>query len=377
MSAPLTPPPPAKPANPGRDRNLTVLYAAGFAAFLLLGLSQAGYGPAFGRFRAVFGVSTEVVAGISSAHFFGSALGPVLLGALLTRFSLRTAVMVGSAAFAAGLLCIGLAPVWPLALSAAFLTGLGFGAISGGFNAAFATLGAGPSSLVNAMFGIGSVAAPLIALTLGAYPAPFFLLAVLSAVLTLSLRGVRVWPEQHPELAGSRVERGKVALFGVLFFVYVGVEAGLGNWATTHLSAIGNPNPEVITSFYWLALTVGRLGYAAIGSRLNASRVVLSCALAATLGSLLIAVPIFAPLGYLIVGLGIAPIFPSLLAWFATRFPVRAAPLMLTAGSLGGAVMPALIGVLVARFGIQAVPLAAAADAALLIGLVLWTRRQF
>ncbi len=357
------------------DKNNLILYAAGFTAFVLMGLSQSAYGPAFGRFEAQFGVSTAAVASISSAHYGGSALGPVLLGALLTRFPLRASVMAGGATFALGLLGLTLAPTWALILLAAFVTGLGFGVLSGGFNAAFATLGAGPSSLINAMFGIGSVAAPLLALGLGAYPAPFLLAALLAAGLTVAMRSVRIWPAQNAELSQSRVQKGKVSLFAVLFFVYVGIEAGLGNWATTHLNSIGNPHPEVITSAYWLALTVGRLGYAAIGSRLKASRVAVSCAAAALTGSLLIVLPATAPLGYLVVGLGVAPVFPTLLAWFASRLPVRASPLMLTAGSLGGALIPALIGVLVAQFGPLAVPLAVAADALMLGILVLLFRR--
>ena len=356
---------------------MLVLYLAGFAAFLLLGLAQASYGPAYARFETQFGVKTAAVAFISSAHYGGSALGPVLLAALLTRFSLRTAVMVGSGVFTLGLLGLALAPSWPLALASALTIGLGYGSIAGGFNAAFATLGAGPANLINAMFGIGSVAAPLIGLGLGTYPLPFFLFSALALALTFSLRGARVWPVQAPELAQGRIDAGKIVFFGVLFFFYVGIEAGLGNWATVQLSQLGNPNPQVITSLYWLALSAGRLIFAGIGSRLNIQKSVQVAVLAAIPGSLLIAVPALAPLGYLAVGLSIAPIFPSLLAWFASRFPVRISPLMLTAGSLGGAALPALIGLMVARYGVQAVPVVVAADAAVLAGLVFWARRIF
>jgi MFS transporter, FHS family, glucose/mannose:H+ symporter len=358
----------------------TALYLVGFGAFLLLGLVQAGYGPAYLRLETRFGLDIATVAGISSAHFAGSALGPVVLGALLSRLPLRVAVMFASAAFGLGLLGLALAPSWPLALAGAALAGLGFGAISGGFNSAFAMLGAGPSSLVNALFGIGSVAAPLIALGLGSFPGPFFLAAALAAVLVVSLRSVRIWPAQPAALAQSAVDRGQMALFALLFFSYVGIEAGLGNWATTHLRAVGSGNPEVVTSLYWLALTAGRLAFAPIGSRLpgwgvSPALIVLVCAAVALLGSLIIALPALAPAGYLLAGLGIAPIFSVLLAWFTSRFPARVAPLMLTAGSLGGAALPALIGVLVARYGAQAVPYSVAADAALLGVLVVWVQR--
>ncbi|TSA83695.1 MFS transporter [Deinococcus detaillensis] len=361
---------------PTKTKRDPALFGVGFAAFLLLGLIQAAYGPAFSDFEQRFGVTTAAVAGVSSAHFLGSALGPLLLGALLTRLPLRAAVMIGSAVFALGLLGLSLAPIWPLMLLAALLTGLGFGFLSGGFNSAFATLGAGPASLINAMFGIGSVAAPLLALGFGAYPGPFMLLALLALGLTFALRSVRSWPAQPAELALSKVSPRRVGLFGLLFFSYVGIEAGLGSWATTHLAAIGNPHPEAVTSLFWLALTAGRLGFAAFAARLPFFRVVLVCAALALLGSLLITVPALAVAGYLVVGLGISPIFSTLLTWFTSLNPVRAAPLMLTAGSLGGAVFSALIGVLVARFGVQAVPLTVVADALLLGALVLWVRRE-
>ncbi|WP_293912384.1 MFS transporter [Deinococcus sp.] len=355
----------------------TALYTVGFGVFVLLGLLQAAYGPAYPLLETRFAQSVSSVAGISSAHFGGSALGPVILGALLTRVPLRAAMMLASAALALGLLVLALAPTWPVALAGAALAGLGFGAISGGLNSAFALLGAGPSSLVNALFGIGSVAAPLLALGLGAFPLPFFVTAALATLLALSLRSVRQWPSQPAVLAQRVVNRPQVALFGLLFFSYVGIEAGLGNWATTHLRATGNP--EVVTSLYWLALTLGRLGFAPFGTRLVDSRfgpapVVLACAAVALLGSLIVAVPALAPAGYLIAGLGIAPIFSVLLAWFTSRFPARVAPLMLSAGSLGGAAIPAVIGLLVARFGVQAVPYSVAADALLLGGSVLWVR---
>ncbi len=168
----------------------------------------------------------------------------------------------------------------------------------------------------------------------------------------------------------------KVALFSLLFFTYVGIEAGLGSWAPTHLKQIGNPNPEVATSGYWLAITVGRLGFAAFGSRLNAPRVALTCVGLSLLGLAMMAVPALVVAGYVVVGLGAAPIFSTLLAWFASRFPARVSPLMLTAGSLGGAVLPALIGLLVARWGVQAIPWAVGADAAVLGLLVLLVRRN-
>ena len=59
-----------------------------------------------------------------------------------------------------------LAPAWPLAVASAFLGGFGLGGVSACLNAAYASVGARAVNLVNAVFGVGSMIAPLLVVSL-------------------------------------------------------------------------------------------------------------------------------------------------------------------------------------------------------------------
>jgi len=52
-----------------------ILYALGFLSFLLFGLVQAGYGPAYPNLGREFLQSPTAVGLIASLHFAGSAVG--------------------------------------------------------------------------------------------------------------------------------------------------------------------------------------------------------------------------------------------------------------------------------------------------------------
>ena len=260
-----------------------MLYALGFLAFLMFGLVQAGYGPAYPNLGREYAQPLATVGTVASLHFVGSALGTALLGILLTRLSLRSSLMLGGVTLLTGLLGVAFAPAWALVLVGAVVGGLGYGTLSAGFNLAFAQLGQGPSNLVNGLFGVGSVVSPVLVTLMarGSHAPPFMLMAAMAALLALGVR--LLWPRPAGPLKAGTVaatvepsarprpaapgSRRPLALFGLCFFLYVGIEAGLGNWATTYFLRQGAAQAALLTSFYWLALTLGRFVFAALGSR--------------------------------------------------------------------------------------------------------------
>ncbi|GGJ73864.1 MFS transporter [Deinococcus aquiradiocola] len=368
-----------------------ILYALGFLSFLLFGLVQAGYGPAYPNLGREFLQSPTAVGLIASLHFAGSAVGTLLLGALLTRLSLRSGLTVAALLLLAGLLGVALSPAWGLVLAGAAVSGLGYGMLSAGFNMAFAELGPGPSNLVNGLFGVGSVVSPTLVTLLGqaSHRPPFLLMAVMAAALALGVR--LLWPRPEgqagvaepdvpvpaaPDARPAVAHLPTLALFGCCFFLYVGIEAGLGNWATTYLTRLGSGQAALQTSFYWLALTAGRFASAALGNRVRPMQVLTFAATGAMLGCLLMLRGLtLAPLGLIVAGFCIAPIFSTQLAWFTRRQPAHLAPYMLTLGSVGGAVLPAVTGVLLPRFGPASVPGTVFVIAALLLFFASRVRR--
>lgn len=361
------------------------LYALGFLAFFLFGLIQAGYGPAYATLGREYGLPVTAVGVVASLHFAGSALGTLLLGPVLTRLSLRSSLMAAGLTLVTGLLGVALSPAWPLVLAGAMLGGLGYGMLAAGLNLAFAELGPGPSNLVNGMFGVGSVVSPLLVALLGrgSHTPPYLLMAAMAAGLALGVR--LLWPKPRTTAAGTEKPLTPVAppprpvltLFGLCFFLYVGIEAGLGNWATTYFARLGAAEPAVLTSFYWLALTAGRFVSATLGNRFPPLPVLATALTGAIVGSLLMLGGLnTATYGLILAGFCIAPIFSTQLAWFTRTQPVQLTPYMLTLGSVGGAVLPALTGLALPRLGPVSVPLVPLLISALLLAAALLLSRR-
>ncbi|THF69443.1 MFS transporter [Deinococcus sp. Arct2-2] len=354
------------------------LLGAGAAAFFTLGIIQAMYGPAFSFFQARFGVDTAAVGWIASVHFLGSALAPPLTGVALTRFSLRRVVVAGLLILAAGVGLVGFAPLWSLALAGALVGGLGLGTVSASLNAAYASVGTRAVNLVNAVFGLGSIAAPLVVAGLAprSLALPFLVVAGLSA-LTLGL--VRLWgiPAMQPAPAQTAAARPGVqlGLFAFLIAAYVGLEAGFGAWLARHLDGIGLAGSAFILSGFWAGLTLGRIITGAVGARVSPPRLVLGSAVFVTLCAVAATRPALAPASYLLAGLALGPIFGTTLAWMTRTLPARLIPFLLVAGSAGGILMPILLGVLYSRSGPAAVPAALAVLGVVLVVLVAATAR--
>ncbi|MDB5045654.1 MAG: transporter [Deinococcus sp.] len=354
------------------------LLGAGAAAFFTLGLIQAMYGPAFAFFEDRFGVDKSVVGWIASVHFLGSALAPPLTGLALARYSLRRVVVFGLLILVLGISVVAAAPLWTVALGGALVGGLGVGTISAALNAAYASVGTRAVNLVNAVFGLGSIAAPLVVAALAPrdLALPFLVVAGLSA-LTLGL--VRLWgvPAMQPAPVKAMAVRPGVqfGLFAVLIAAYVGLEAGYGAWLARHLDGLGIAGSAFILSGFWAGLTLGRIITGAVGARVSPPRLVLGSAVLVTLCALAANLPALAAGAYLLAGLALGPIFGTTLAWMTRTLPARLIPFLLVAGSAGGILMPILLGVLYSRSGPGAVPAALTVLGAVLVVLVAATAR--
>ena len=344
---------------------------ASCVGFILIGMLQALYGPAVPGLRHEFGLSPAGAGLGLSLHFTGGVAGVLAFNAIHSRISNRALLAWGYALMAAGGAGFALAPNWPLALAAAFLAGLGFGGIDYGLNQLFAVGFGGRSTamlnVLNAHFGIGAVLGPALIAWLGpdAYPYAFGACAVLAAVLVFAgSSGVRTRVADAPpatdksrSLAVSRVLVG----FLVLYILNVAVEAGVGGWEPTHLETVGYTATVAAsaTSVYWLMMTAGRFLVVPITLRHAPERILAVCAAGMTVCLLLTLIKGVAPVAYAGVGLFIAPVFPTGLAWLNSALPQarRAGAWVIAASNVGGVAAPPLLGVGIEASGIHAVPL--------------------
>ncbi len=338
-----------------RDPLRRRLLVAGFFAFTLLGALQAMYGPAFVALRSRFALSASEVGFIVSLSFLGGTLAIFVGGFIVGWLGYRRLLVASAALVATGTLGIALAPSWPLTLAATLVAGLGFGGIIMGLNTLFAgsfgNRSAAALNLLNAMFGLGAVAGPLlIALFLPHAYAPAFALVAVAALGMLAL----FWWLKLPSERAPDAPQGKAFLpvtflgFLVMYFLYVGTEISTGSWIATHLAPeLGEVRAAGITSLFWMGLMAGRFLAAPLTIRVGAPQVVVGSSAFAVVAYALAHVAPVAPAAYVLAGLALAPIFPTGLAWLSAVFSqrrARAASLVMACANLGGVLFPPLVG---------------------------------
>lgn len=360
----------------------TLLTALAFLAFVGLGLPEGLRGVAWPSIRAGFGVPIDalgLIVGFSTAGYLSSSF---LSGWILRAMPLGRVLWLSTAVASAALFGYALTPWWLTMLPLSFLAGLGGGAVDAGLNAYGAThFSARILNWLHAFFGVGTTLGPMIATAVLAaglsWHWSYGLVACAQLLLALGLFATRgrwgdvpvLRPDEGPPQltagAGRTLRRPIVWLGMAVFFVYVGVESGLGAWSYSLLT-LGRGVPEatagIVVGLYWGGLTVGRVAFGVVADRVRLVPALRGCIVAMVAGTLLFwLAPLrglsFAGLG--LVGLAQAPIFASLVsltpARVGTAHADSAIGFQVAAGGLGGATLTGLVGGLARAAGLRLV----------------------
>jgi fucose permease len=219
---------------------------------------------------------------------------------------------------------------------------------------------------LHAAWGMGAVLIPLVVagvLTLGLNwrAAGVLLLGLVALNVFMVLRWREFHVDHGPDVVLSGLPWRSIALFALMFILYVGVESAVGGWATTFFAQLGQ-GPILgafVTSLFFLTFTIGRLTLAPATDRVGFGR---SVQLGIGLGAVALVLtssPQLALVGFALCGVAFSIVFPTMLAWSARRHPgVRAqmTSLAIAAAGVGSMVIPYLIGVGVDRWGPESLP---------------------
>src|SRR5216683_4231073 len=156
-----------------------------------MGVLGSAYGPLLEHLARRFDVSLAVASGVLTTHFSGALIGVLASMRVLQRVSSRTFMLGAITCLGVGCASVAVAPSWPSFLASVFVIGVGFGALDIGCNQLVAhSGGTRRTAILNALngtFGLGAVAGPLLASTVGR--AHLSLLYGGAAVVALAL-----WP---------------------------------------------------------------------------------------------------------------------------------------------------------------------------------------
>jgi fucose permease len=321
-----------------------------------LGVAWPSMRETFDQPLAALGV---VVFAYTSGYFITSSIGGWLLEHVGTGLA-----MIGIAVSAiAGASLFSISPVWLVVLVGAFLVGVSGGAADLTLNHELAQHhGVRALGFLHATWGLGAAVGPVVvtAFVTGdrSWRLAFVPIIVLQVALLVAYLVVRQdWaPVPRRRDAPADVEPLDRAALGIalaMFFVYVGVELGAGQWGYTLLTD-GRDMSEGAAgawmSSYWLALTGGRLLLGVGGHRHEADEVLTVSVIGAVASAALLWID---PFGIGVValvplGLSLAAVFPVLVAVTPERLgehrAARAIGMQIAASSVGGVLLSAAYG---------------------------------
>jgi FHS family glucose/mannose:H+ symporter-like MFS transporter len=244
-------------------------------------------------------------------------------------------------------------------------------------------------ALLNFSWSAGSVACPLLAaqfLRHAAGSTAFMLVGLLAlpfAFLPLLAErdGLRAPAIAGPVPAGMQ-EATTIAYFALLAFLYVGVEATVGNWMTTYASrttAFTFAGSTLAVAVFWAALLLGRALTPTLLTRMPELRLY-RVSVAATIAGVLVLLSAHSPLtivsGAALTGLSLAPLFPLILALFLAEIGgSNNAGWVFGLAGVGGAVLSWLTGIVSNDTGSLRIGLLVPGFAALLMLLMIGWRR--
>ncbi|MEM7738967.1 MAG: MFS transporter [Deinococcota bacterium] len=329
------------------------------ASFILIGGAQALYGPSLAGFTTAFELSRGSAGFIVSIHNAGALVG-VLSALPLERHPLaRWRVGIALSLLTLGALGVGLAYTWGLTLVGAFTIGLAYGALTIGINSLFAA-GYGKRSpamvnLLNAIFGIGAIASPLLIVLFAERPqASFIVLAAVSACLIplAFMMDDRLTPTSQTSTTQSHP---LLVVFISLLALGVGVEVSTIGYAATYLMFTGSSLTEAatITSLFFVVYTVSRLVAVPLSLRVSAAQLMLASLVLTALLQVLAMYPPFAPVSIALLGASIALFFPNSFTWLSRELGASGKDtVFVVAGALiGGTIVPAIMARVIATFG--------------------------
>lgn len=356
------------------------LVLAGVVSFVLMGAAQSLYGPALPGFARDFGITAGQAGLLVSAHWVGSVLAVAALYLRADCLTPRRALL----AMASGAALVAWGPGLWATLAGAAVLGLGYGASTVIYNRRMLGLfGArGPSmlALLNAIFGIGAIGAPLAFVAIGSDATLAFLAVAGLSLAALALAGPPGAPAEAAATAkGTRsrfAPRPGILTLGALA---IGIEASLIGLGPTALIAQGQSEPRAaeLLSLFFLAFLAMRLVLVGFANRLH-PLVLFILALAAAalcaMGAALTAHP-----GWFVALGGCAGLFFPGYFVAGTRLmgeDARVAPTLIAMGMAGGIALPVGLAMAMGQAGDAALfaMLAGLAAVAAVAALLLRTR---
>ena len=225
------------------------------------------------------------------------------------------------------------------------------------------------SSWLHCFWGVGTIVSPFImsyALTSSTWNDGYRIVGYIQlGIAALLLVTLPVW-KIHKKT--DVVEQKSIGLLGALkikgvpfiligFFAYCAAEATAMQWASTYfveVKHISEAQAAQFASLFYIGITAGRFLSGFVSAKIGDRRMIIIGASVLTLGIILLVIPVTAAelslAGFVIIGLGCAPIYPSIIhstpANFGAENSGAIIGIQMACAYVGSTFMPPLFGLI-------------------------------
>ena len=346
-----------------------------YLAFISLGLPDSILGSAWPAIQSGWSLPLDAAGWISFLVVGSTIISSFLSGKVIKRFGTGKVTMFSCLMTGLALLGFSFAPSYIWLLVFAIPLGLGGGSVDAALNNYVAThYHAHHMNWLHSFWGVGATLGPII---MAGYLATSWqtgfrtislLQLTLAAVLILT---ISLWPKKKEHIEDVSKSKGVFKIKGVkyalaIFLFYCAVEFSLGLWGSSYLVQIKGLTPATGARFvalYYGGITVGRMISGFLSFKLTNKQLILIGIYTAFVGIVLLVLPL--PSWSLIIampviGLGLAPIFPSMIHETPKHFGKDVSQTIvgyqMAFGGIGSAFLPPTIGFIVSKTSLGLFP---------------------
>ncbi|WP_111638390.1 MFS transporter [Marinomonas shanghaiensis] len=364
-------------------RTSGVLLFVAYLGFISLGLPDAAHGINWPFVRMDFSVPIGWLGLVIAAGGIGYLMSSFSVGYWINRFGVGWLLVTSCLLVSSGLFGFYFSTSFIVFTLFSVVIGMGSGAIDAGLNAYAAEhFSTKHMNWLHAAFGVGATAGPIIVTSVLVsfsqnWRLGYAVLAIILFVMALVFLFSRhLWEsEKHapkkvdvtlgntgPVTQLQALKHPVIRFQIVFFFLYSGVEVGVGQWAFTVMTesrGISIASAGTWVAVYWGALAFGRAIFGFLVERFSVDQLLRLCLAGVSLGALFFTVsitPYTSYFGLALMGFCAAPIFPCMISQTAIRvgksYSVHAIGFQMSAAVMGAMTLPFLSGLIGGQFGL-------------------------
>ena len=348
-----------------------------YLAFISLGLPDSLLGVTWPAMRTEWGMSLDSVGLITIIVSGNTIISSLMSGYIIKKLGTGKVTYISCFLTGGALLGFSLSPSYYWLLLLAVPLGFGAGSVDAALNNYVALhFKAHHMNWLHSFWGVGATIGPLIiSATLsnnGSWRSGFRVISIIQLSLAVVLLfSYPLWkkygdlskktesPSAEEKTSNKKVNVLKIK--GVkpaiaTFIFYVGIELSVGLWGSSYLVQVKNVSIETAAAWvamYYGGITIGRFISGFVSFKLKNSQMIRIGTFLAFIGIILFLLPLpnnFLFLWLILIGLGLAPIFPSMIHETPVRFGKSSSQTIvgyqMGFGYIGSTFIPPLLGVI-------------------------------